>query len=149
MEERRVVMSIMGRGDEEDEEKVELLTEGTCTKDGDALILKYEESELSGLEGSTTVFTVEHGRVIMERQGIFSSYCVLEEGKKFEGSYDTPVGSMRMGVLPLRGNAVPRMPRSGGSAIRWAAQVAGMVRGSTPNTFHACGSIKLSERYAP
>lgn len=102
MEERKVVMSIMGRGDEEDEEKVELMTEGTCTKDGDALILKYEESELSGLEGSTTVFTVEHGRVIMERQGVFSSYCVLEEGKKFEGSYDTPVGSMRMGVLPLR-----------------------------------------------
>ncbi len=102
MEERKVVLSIKGRGEEGEEDKVELLTEGTCTRDGEALILKYQESELSGLEGSTTVFTVENGRVVMERQGAFSSYCVLEEGKKFEGSYDTPAGSMRMGVLPLR-----------------------------------------------
>lgn len=102
VEERKVVLSITGKKDKEESEEVELVTEGTCIKDGDALILKYEESELSGMEGSTTVFTVENGRVTMERQGVFSSYCVLEQGRKFEGSYSTPAGSMRMGILPLR-----------------------------------------------
>ena len=57
----KVVLTITGsqRFGTDEPEKTSLVTEGTLEREGDILLLSYEESELTGMEGTTTVFRVE------------------------------------------------------------------------------------------
>ena len=81
---------------------VEFITEGVkYEKDGN-LVLEYEESELDGLKGTKTSITLDQNRVIMERLGLLSTQFVFEKGRKFEGSYDTPYGNIKMELFPTR-----------------------------------------------
>ena len=57
----KVVLTITGsqRFGTDEPEKTSLVTEGTLEREGDILLLSYEESELTGMEGTTTVFRAE------------------------------------------------------------------------------------------
>ena len=61
----KVVLTITGsqRFGTDEPEKTSLVTEGTLEREGDILLLSYEESELTGMEGTTTVFRVEPARI--------------------------------------------------------------------------------------
>ena len=62
---QNVILSIMGRqtylGQEPD--TVELVTEGVLEDQGNAWLLSYEESDLTGMGGVTTTFIVEPDKV--------------------------------------------------------------------------------------
>ena len=66
----KVVLTITGsqRFGTDEPEKTSLVTEGTLEREGDILLLSYEESELTGMEGTTTVFRVEPARHHPEAQ---------------------------------------------------------------------------------
>ena len=53
-----VLLSIRGEQyfDDIDPDATELMTEGTMEVTGDGIVLSYEESELTGMEGTTTTF---------------------------------------------------------------------------------------------
>ena len=57
----------------QDQDQMELMTEGLMeiTRNG-SLALTYEESTLTGMEGTTTVFEVDGPRVILRRVGSVS-----------------------------------------------------------------------------
>ena len=54
----KVLLSISGtqRFGEDAPETTELVTEGELARQGDALVLSYAESELTGMEGTGTTF---------------------------------------------------------------------------------------------
>jgi uncharacterized beta-barrel protein YwiB (DUF1934 family) len=81
-----------------DEDCLELITGGQYSADSGNVMFCYEESELTGFEGTKTVFTIEPGTVVMSREGALSSKMVFQEGKKHTFVYETPHGSMTMGV---------------------------------------------------
>ena len=61
--ENNVIISIQGKQSFEDagEETIELVTEGRLEEDGQAgYTLSYQESELTGLEGTLTTFQIEN-----------------------------------------------------------------------------------------
>ena len=74
-----VVLSILGRqsymGQEPDE--IELVTEGVLEDLGNAWVLSYEESELTGMSGVTTTFIVESDKVTLKRSGKLNSQMVF------------------------------------------------------------------------
>ena len=100
-----MIISIQGKQSFEDsgEETIELVTEGRLDEDGQAgYTLSYQESELTGLEGTTTVVQVDGGRVTLLREGNINSQMVFEEGERHLSMYETPYGSLSVGILTRR-----------------------------------------------
>ncbi|MBQ2252982.1 MAG: DUF1934 domain-containing protein [Clostridia bacterium] len=64
---------------------VELATQGTLAVDGEGISLSYDESAITGLEGSHTTFTLSgDGIVTLSRHGQTKSHLVFEDGKRFQ-----------------------------------------------------------------
>ena len=55
-----------------------VVTDGTMRFEGDTIFLSYEESEVTGMEGTTTTFEVRGGRVSLTRAGKVNSQMVFE-----------------------------------------------------------------------
>ena len=84
-------------------DSIELMTEGTLTSTGEGeLVLSYQESELTGLEGTTTTFEVRGPQVILSRTGSVNSQMVFEEGKQHTSLYETPFGELAIDVQTSR-----------------------------------------------
>lgn len=104
---KNVLISIQGLQNYSgmDSDNMELVTEGQLESDGDTLRLSYEESELTGMEGTTTLFHVEPEKVTLLRMGTVSSEMVFERGKRHMSIYDTPYGSMEIGITARKLNS--------------------------------------------
>ena len=101
----KVLLSISGtqRFGEDAPETTELVTEGELARQGDALVLSYAESELTGMEGTLTTFQVEkNGRVTLLRMGEFNSQMVFEEGRQHTSLYETPFGELTVDIQTSR-----------------------------------------------
>ena len=105
--EKDVIISIRGTQDYSgtDPDTMELVTEGKLAVQDGALCLSYEESELNGMEGTTTVFQVEPEKVTLLRLGSVQSEMVFEEGRRHMSLYSTHYGNMEIGVRARRLNS--------------------------------------------
>lgn len=97
---RNVVLAIRGRQTYADQEPevIELVTEGTMTFRNGGWDISYEESALTGLEGVTTTFRVESGKVTLTRTGKLRSEMVFEEGVPHDTLYQMAFGALMMTV---------------------------------------------------
>ena len=93
-------MSIRGEQyfDGIDPDATELMTEGTLELTGGGMVLSYQETELTGMEGTTTTFEVKGPRVILTRTGTVNSQMVFEEGKQHTSLYETPFGELSVDI---------------------------------------------------
>ena len=99
--EKDVVISIKGMQRYEDAppDTIELVTEGRLARDGSgSYTLSYQESELTGLEGTLTTIQVEGEQVTLMRVGEFNTQMVFREGRRHLSMYNTPYGAMAIGV---------------------------------------------------
>ena len=124
--EKPVIISIRGvqtsvPGEEED--VMELVTQGVLTGDeGDGFTLRYRESELTGLEGTTTTFRIGKDRITLSREGTLNSEMVFQEGQRHVSLYETPYGGLMLGVNTRTARA--DMGNAGGNLeIRYALEV--------------------------
>ena len=102
---KSVIISIRGTQtlDDNPPETVELITEGRlidCGEEG--YTLTYQESELTGLEGTLTTFEIGPGRVILRRSGSVNSQMVFEEGRQHTSLYETPYGELSVDIQTSR-----------------------------------------------
>ena len=81
-----------------EDDHYELTTLGRYTKKDDKYYISYEGSELTGYENTTTTLKIKDGCVSMIRFGKSSTQMVFEKEKKYVGYYDTPFGSLSVGV---------------------------------------------------
>ena len=91
---RDVVLSIQGRqhyGSQEPE-TIELVTEGTMEFRDGGWDITYEESELTGLEGTKTTVKLDGKTVALIRTGTFPSHMLFAEDERHVGLYQTPIG---------------------------------------------------------
>jgi uncharacterized beta-barrel protein YwiB (DUF1934 family) len=106
--EKEVIISIRGAQSFEDldDDVIELVTSGTLSRTDTGYHLSYQETELTGLGGTTTTFHVETDRkVTLIRLGEVNSQMVFEEQKKHISAYETPYGAMTVGVAAHRVSA--------------------------------------------
>jgi len=97
---RAVVLSIRGRQAYADQEPevIELVTEGTMEFRDGGWDISYEESELTGLQGVTTTFRVEPGKVILDRTGRLTSRMVFQQGVAHDSLYQMEFGALMITV---------------------------------------------------
>ncbi len=95
-----VVLSIRGRQSYADQEPevIELVTEGAMEFVKGGWDISYEESALTGLEGVTTTFRVEPGKVTLTRKGALNSHMVFQEGVPHDSLYQMAFGALMLTV---------------------------------------------------
>lgn len=97
---KQVILSICGKQSYLDQEPeiIELVTEGILENTESGWKLVYEESELTGLKGVTTTFSVEPGKIILTRNGPLSSQMVFQEGVFHDSLYQMEFGALMITV---------------------------------------------------
>ena len=80
------------------QDTVELTTAGQMLPTSEGWRLFYDESPASGMEGVTTSMDIQKDQVLLQRNGAMNSLLVLQKGRRHMCSYDTPYGSLMMGV---------------------------------------------------
>lgn len=97
---KSVMLSIEGRqsyaGQEPD--VIELVTEGTLEQTASGWIISYEESDLTGMQGVTTTFSVEGKKLILTRTGKLNSQMIFQEGIRHESLYQMEFGALMLSV---------------------------------------------------
>lgn len=95
-----VTIKIIGKQHMSDGEvdKVEMMTRGKYYEKNNATFLVYDESELSGMEGSTTTLKIDDQTVTMKRFGSNESKLVFEKDVKHKSIYKTMYGNMDIEV---------------------------------------------------
>ena len=86
-------------------ETVEINTVGRLSEENGRIEISYEETEVTGMEGSTTAVSYEpsqSGLVTMLREGVVSTALVFEEGKRHHCLYNTPFMPFQVCVHTLK-----------------------------------------------
>ena len=97
---QEVVLTIRGRQSYEGQEPdvIELTTDGIMEFRDGGWDISYEESALTGLEGVTTTFRVEPGKVILSRTGALRSQMVFQQGVPHDSLYQMAYGALMITV---------------------------------------------------
>ena len=130
--EKDVIISIQGlQTYDGDSDNIELVTEGKLTQADGALRLSYQESELTGLEGTTTLFQVEPEKITLLRIGTINSEMVFEQGKRHMSLYSTPYGSMEVGVTARKLRSTLEYTSGGSIEIDYDIEINHMLAGQS------------------
>ena len=89
------IRSLYGYGEGE-EDSIDFTTDGRYSFDGNTASLTYQESEVTGMEGTETNVVVSADKVVVDRNGTVTSRMIFSPGEKHAFLYDTPVGSATM-----------------------------------------------------
>ena len=126
-----VIISIKGKQlyEEASPEEMELVTAGTLKMDGaGGCTVSYQETELTGLEGTTTKLHIQKGKVTLLREGSINSQMVFEEGRRHLSMYETPYGALSVGVNTKRMRST--VGEAGGDLeIDYAIEIDNLVAG--------------------
>ena len=96
--------------DDVDPDATELMTEGILERTAGGLRLTYQETALTGMEGTTTTFEISGPQVTLRRTGSVNSQMVFEEGRQHTSLYETPFGELSVDIQTsaLRHNLTER-----------------------------------------
>lgn len=98
---KNVMLKIKGKqiNTEGEENIIELITEGKLYTKNGSYYLVYDETEISGMEGSTTTLKIQGHKISMKRFGNNSSSLIFEKGQKHRTEYMTAYGDMSLEVM--------------------------------------------------
>lgn len=125
-----VVISVEGKQKfiGEEAQSVKIVTDGTMRTEGDTVYLSYEESEMTGMEGTTTTFSVQKDHVELIRTGAVESKMIFETGVKNVSLYNMGFGALTIGIKARRmKNELG--PRGGRLEISYGIEIENMARG--------------------
>ncbi len=84
---------------DKDADIINFVTEGSFYKEEDNYYISYNESNLTGMDGTTTTFKIEPNSVTLIRYGSVSSLMVFEKGRKHISEYNTDYGTFEVGIM--------------------------------------------------
>lgn len=81
-----------------EQDVVELTTNGTLEQTDTGWKLCYNETEATGMDGTTTTLDISEGRLNLMRSGTHPSMLILEKNKRHHCNYNTPYGTFDLGT---------------------------------------------------
>lgn len=93
-----ILVTICGVQDGDSGEAIKLVVPGRLSRRGDTVYITYDETEETGMKGTVTTVAVQRDKIKLIRQGTNKSVLVLEKGKRHESRYETPYGTMIIGI---------------------------------------------------
>ncbi len=87
------------RDEQGKDEKITLETPGIYGEKENMKYVTYEETELAGMEGTTTTLQMYDDHVNLLREGNFLQNQEYRVGKRAQSLYQTPVGAMEISIV--------------------------------------------------
>lgn len=81
-------------------ENIELITSGEFCKEKDGYKVVYDETEISGMKGTTTTVEVCSDEVNLIRCGTINAKMKFKKGLRDVSMYSTPYGMLELAVNP-------------------------------------------------
>ncbi|MBS4534933.1 DUF1934 domain-containing protein [Clostridium sp. D2Q-14] len=103
---KNITVKILGtqKRDDGESDRIELITEGKFYKKNNFYYIVYDESEISGMEDSTTTLRIKNDEVWMKRFGQNKSKLTFKKGDKYSTQYTTAYGNLDMEVATQKVN---------------------------------------------
>lgn len=81
---KKVLITVSGfqRLEGQEQDDIELITEGVYSYRNGRGMLRYEESEITGMAGTTTQFSFTSDEVVISRKGTTNSRMAFVEGDR-------------------------------------------------------------------
>ncbi len=95
---KEAVISIISNSSIESEEMIEVISPGYFEQVEDGFKATYEETEISGMKGTTTTLTIKDKEVVLEREGTTSTKMVFNEKEDSVCLYNTPYGMLEIEI---------------------------------------------------
>ena len=112
MKDVRISINSVFAYEDGEEQRMEFSTDGHYFYEDEVGCLSYEESPVTGLEGTRTSLFVMPDQVVVDREGTVTSRMIFRKGLKSAFQYATPFGNATMGIDTRRIDQ--RMGESGG-----------------------------------
>lgn len=129
MNKKAVIHLLSIQADNEDE-KVEVVTPGSFSKKGDAFYAIYDETEISGMEGTTTTLKIADNKFSIIRMGSTNAEMKFQKSKPNVSLYDTPYGTLEVNINTRDLNI--NVDENGGEVyVRYNLSISGMKAQST------------------
>lgn len=96
--EKRAVISVKSFSDLDPNDVIEVVTPGKFVINEDGFKAIYDESEISGMDGTTTTLNIKNDLMILERAGSTTTNMEFKEGEVAVSLYNTPYGVLDLNV---------------------------------------------------
>ena len=96
--EKSAVISIRSFSDLDKDEVIEVVTPGKFHLGESEFKAVYEESEISGMDGTTTTLVIKDDVWVLEREGSTSTRMEFKKGEDVISLYNTPYGMMNINI---------------------------------------------------
>lgn len=93
---KKAIISICSSQEIEGQEKIEVVTVGEFSNKGDEFIATYDETEISGMEGTKTTLRIKDNKVVLYREGTTSTKMEFEKDNTSVCLYNTPYGMLEL-----------------------------------------------------
>ncbi len=96
---KRALISIASRQKTKDEDAIEVQTPGSFFKERNLYYAQYDETEISGMEGTTTTIEINPEKLLLIREGTTTAKMEFQKNNKYTTLYNTPYGSLELVIL--------------------------------------------------
>ena len=93
---KKAIISICSTQDIGEKEKIEVVTVGEFSINGDEFIATYDETEISGMEGTKTTLKIKGDKVVLHREGTTSKKMEFQKDNTQVALYNTPYGMLEL-----------------------------------------------------
>ncbi|WP_415339258.1 DUF1934 domain-containing protein [Clostridium perfringens] len=93
---KKAIISICSTQDIGEKEKIEVVTVGEFSINGDEFIATYDETEISGMEGTKTTLKIKGDKVVLHREGTTSTKMEFQKDNTQVALYNTPYGMLEL-----------------------------------------------------
>lgn len=93
---KKAIISICNTQDIGEKEKIEVVTVGEFSINGDEFIATYDETEISGMEGTKTTLKIKGDKVVLHREGTTSTKMEFQKDNTQVALYNTPYGMLEL-----------------------------------------------------
>ena len=95
---KKAVISLRSFNDLDKDDVIEVVTPGEFFVTEDGFKAVYEETELSGMKGTTTTLTILDNKLVLEREGNVTAKMDFKKGETSISLYNTPYGVLDLQI---------------------------------------------------
>lgn len=95
---KKAIISIISNANMSDNDVIEVISPGKYIKLENGFKAVYEETEISGMDGTTTTLTIQDDEVILEREGTTTTKMQFNKDEPSISMYQTPYGMLEISI---------------------------------------------------
>jgi uncharacterized beta-barrel protein YwiB (DUF1934 family) len=93
---KKAIITVVSKQRGIDDSAIEVVTPGEYYKEEDCYYAVYDETEISGMEGTKTTLKVSSNTFLLSRQGTTNAEMKFKRDSKDITMYDTPYGVLEL-----------------------------------------------------